>query len=172
MMKNRILVISLLLLMSVAAYLAADDTNDSEKQRFVNRIIDGAKLRARHTGQVLVVIENKDYAIIIYIKQNKFTGVSCQPRKREIGISLAGNEFLFLNKENSRIIKYKHASRYSACYADSNSIKVRKDYFRMDRAIVVKSNLEFYEAFYTNPKRISGGNTFLLDVQIHNYQSK
>ena len=171
-MKTRFLVIFLLLLLSVAAYLAADDTNDSDKQRFVNRIIQGAKLRARHTGQVLVVIENQNFAIIIYVPQNNFNGVSCQPRKREIGMSLRGNEFLFLDKENSRIVKYKHTYRYNSCYADANSIKVRKGNFRMARATIVKSNLEFYEAFYVNPKRISSGNTFLLDLQIHNYQGK
>ena len=154
-------------LILLAGSLTAQNT-DATRQRFTDRLIEGAKERAQSKNLVLVVMENKNQAAIIFVKPEKFKGVEVQLSRKRLGMSVVGAEFMMVDKRECRLAKYDYPERFHSCYADFNTITLRKDELYMERAITVKSTTEFFERFYSG-NETQQNTTILLDLKIYDY---
>ena len=151
------------------SYILAQNI-DTDKQYFTARLIEMAKEKARANHSVLVVMENKENAILVFIKQEKFEGIRLQISRKRAGMSLKGAEFTLVDKASSNLLKQQNPERYHSCYADANSVRVSKDTLYMERSVVIKTTAEFFEKFYQGKDQKN--KSFFLNVQILNYSGE
>lgn len=146
------------------------DASEEEKLRFIGKAIDLAKEKAQASKDVLIVMENKTQAILIFTK-GKFQGVFCQVSQRKLGLGIAEMEFILLDKENAKVLDIKNPGRYQSCYANLENITLKKDSFRLKRAVNISNNSEFFDAFYKGEEK-KGTKSILLDLRIYDYREK
>ena len=134
---------------------------------FLDRLIESAKQCAHQKKDVLVVVENETSAILV-LTQGKFKGVGCQVSRynRRIGMDISGMKFLFVDKVNGEIIRYKYPYRFHSFYINSRNAQLSKKYFHLKRARTIKNTSEYLTIIY---KR--GRDTLLIpNLRIFDYR--